>query len=184
MNNQKLIVVLGAAALLIGGFFVASSMYKGKQAEKLEEVVENSSTGDNAFVRPYSQRLGPKDAKVIVTEFLDPGCEACSAVYPHVKQILDQHPGKVQLVIRYIPLHKGADQAVKMLEAARLQGKYWEVLAEMESLKIDNILRQDMADAQTLGVRKTPTFFVNGKPLPSFGLQELQTLVASEVAAN
>ena len=55
---------------------------------------------------------------------------------------------------------------------------------DMQGMDIAHILQQDIADAQTLGVRKTPTFFVNGKPLPRFGLRELQELVASEVAAN
>ena len=32
-------------------------------------------------------------------------------------------------------------------------------------------------------LRGTPTFFVNGKPLPSFGPQQLYDLVAAEVKA-
>ena len=42
---------------------------------------------------------------------------------------------------------------------------------------------QDVADAATLGVRKTPQFFVNGKALQSFGLSQLKTLVETEVEA-
>ena len=38
------------------------------------------------------------------------------------------------------------------------------------------------AIGRTLGVRKTPQFFVNGKPLVSFGLPQLKKLVADEVA--
>jgi protein-disulfide isomerase len=45
-------------------------------------------------------------------------------------------------------------------------------------------LNQDAADIATLGVRKTPTFFVNGKPLREFGAQQLFDLVKSEVEAN
>jgi protein-disulfide isomerase len=36
---------------------------------------------------------------------------------------------------------------------------------------------QDLADAQALKVLKTPEYFVNGKPLPSFGLEQLRALV-------
>ena len=39
------------------------------------------------------------------------------------------------------------------------------------------MIAQDLADAQTLNVTKTPEFFVNGKPLPSFGYEQLKTLV-------
>lgn len=46
------------------------------------------------------------------------------------------------------------------------------------------VLNQDRADVETVGVRQTPTFFVNGKPLDPFGEAELQRLVAVEVAAS
>jgi protein-disulfide isomerase len=36
--------------------------------------------------------------------------------------------GQVRLLVRYAPLHRGSDTAVQILEAARLQGKYWEAL--------------------------------------------------------
>ena len=38
--------------------------------------------------------------------------------------------GQVRLVVRYAPLHPGSDRAVQILEAARLQGKYWEALEQ------------------------------------------------------
>lgn len=217
--RNKLVLVLASVGLLVGAFVVAAKVYDTRRAEKLESI-EKTSPVENAFVRSYAQRLGPRSAKVTLVEFLDPGCEACAAMAPHVKAILDAHPGEVQLVLRYVPLHRGSDTAVMMLEAARKQGKYWETLEllfdtqstwashhhpapeklwellpsvgldmarlelEMQGIDIAHILQQDIADANTLGVRKTPTFFVNGKPLPSFGLSQLQELVAAEVAAN
>ena len=45
------------------------------------------------------------------------------------------------------------------------------------------VLNQDRADVETLGIRQTPTFFVNDKPLDPFGESELRSLVAAEVAA-
>ena len=59
-------------------------------------------------------------------------------------------------------------------EAARTQVLAPDVVA---------ILNQDRADVETVGVRQTPTFFVNGKPLDPFGEAELRRLVAAEVAA-
>ena len=52
---------------------------------------------------------------------------------------------------------------------------------DMDDPKILEIIKQDLEDAKTLNVRKTPGFFVNGKPLPSFGFKQLQELVASEI---
>ncbi|MDH3230144.1 MAG: thioredoxin domain-containing protein [Alphaproteobacteria bacterium] len=47
---------------------------------------------------------------------------------------------------------------------------------------VTETLNQDMADAEAAGVDKTPTFFVNGRPLPSFGVDQLFALVDEEVA--
>ena len=52
----------------------------------------------------------------------------------------------------------------------------------MNDPKIIEIVRQDMADAETLGVHKTPSFFVNGKALQRFGYAPLKALVEGEVA--
>ena len=46
------------------------------------------------------------------------------------------------------------------------------------------VLNQDRADVATVGVRQTPTFFVNAKPLDPFGEAELRALVEAEIAAS
>jgi protein-disulfide isomerase len=45
----------------------------------------------------------------------------------------------------------------------------------------DTLLAQDVVDLKAIGVRATPTFFVNGKPLPSTDPEQLFELVKSEV---
>lgn len=47
----------------------------------------------------------------------------------------------------------------------------------------DEVLKQDMADIKTIKLNRTPTFFVNGKPLTTFGPDELAALVDAEVLA-
>ncbi len=47
--------------------------------------------------------------------------------------------------------------------------------------EVGRILEQDVADVQALGVKRTPTFFVNGQQLLSFGAQQLFDLVRAEV---
>lgn len=46
------------------------------------------------------------------------------------------------------------------------------------------LLEQDVADLKQVGVRATPTFFVNGKPLTQVDPQTLHDLVKSEVEAS
>ena len=45
------------------------------------------------------------------------------------------------------------------------------------------MIARDLADAKALNVTMTPEYFVNGKPLPQFGFNELKTLV-DEALAN
>ena len=47
---------------------------------------------------------------------------------------------------------------------------------------VDAVLEQDLADVRAIELQATPTFFVNGKPLPSFGPQQLYELVVAELA--
>lgn len=54
---------------------------------------------------------------------------------------------------------------------------------QMTAPQTMGVLNQDRADVEAMGVRQTPTFFVNAKPLDPFGEAELRRLVAAEVAA-
>ena len=53
--------------------------------------------------------------------------------------------------------------------------------ADMESFDVKVRMEQDKKDAITLKVSKTPGYFVNGRPLPSFGAQQLAALVREEL---
>lgn len=55
---------------------------------------------------------------------------------------------------------------------------------DMSDPAIGKRIQQDLADGKLLGANKTPTFLVNGKHLPSFGFEQLKTLVDAEVSAN
>jgi len=56
--------------------------------------------------------------------------------------------------------------------------------ADMDSPEVIGRMQKDMRDAAAAKVRATPEFFVNGRPLPSFGWEQLQSLVADEVRKN
>jgi protein-disulfide isomerase len=48
---------------------------------------------------------------------------------------------------------------------------------DVNSPEVAQVIAQDLADARTLNVTMTPEYFVNGKPLPNFGYDELKKLV-------
>ncbi len=202
---------------LVLAFIIGSNYYKDQQAEKYGFMAKENA---ELFVRDHSQTLGSDDAKVYLVEFMDPACETCAAFEPFIKKIMNANPGKIKLVLRYAPFHQGADNYVRMLEAAKKQGKYWEALdvmfksqatwashsnpqpekiwdflpqagldidqlkKDMEDPAITKIIQQDLADAKALNVQKTPGYFVNGKPLQSFGYKQLYQLIQAELQAK
>ena len=213
--KQKYLVIFSVILLVI--VIVAGAIYYQSQSSKA--AAEAYRRDRTTFVRDYSPSTGSPTAKVEIVEFFDPACDTCKAFHPKVKQLMDDHPGKIRLYERYAPFHKGSDSVVKILAAAHMQGKFWQTLEavfaaqsswaphhrpqpdlvwnyiggvglDMERLRqdinspvMDKIVRQDLDDAQKLNVTATPEFFVNGKPLPSWGWEQLQSLVESELSA-
>lgn len=55
---------------------------------------------------------------------------------------------------------------------------------DMTSPETARVIAQDLEDARTLKVTKTPEFFVNGKPLPSFGYEQLKRQVEAALAQS
>ncbi|MBI4985247.1 MAG: thioredoxin domain-containing protein [Rhodocyclales bacterium] len=70
--------------------------------------------------------------------------------------------------------------AWKYLAAANLDME--RMAFDLKSPDIPKVIEQDLADARTLNVSKTPEFFVNGQRLPKFGFDQLQMLVEQELA--
>lgn len=214
MNRRSIILSVGAlaAAGFGGAAWYATRSTSGADIERVPSDVAS------ALIRPYSPVLGPKDAPVTIVEFFDPACETCRAFHPIVKDLMAEHQGAVRVVIRYTPLHgQISELAIRILEAARMQGKFEPVLerilagqplwASHGGMKPQNLLmlaqeagldlaaaeeqlmapqttgviNQDRADLAIVGVKQTPTFFVNGRPMPSFGEQQLRDLVADEI---
>lgn len=57
------------------------------------------------------------------------------------------------------------------------------VRSDMHGEAVSRRVAQDAADARALNVTKTPEYFVNGRPLPSFGWDPLLGLVRAELRA-
>jgi len=53
---------------------------------------------------------------------------------------------------------------------------------DMYAPEVERVIAQDLADAKALNVTMTPEFFVNGRPLPDFGYDQLKKLVNDAVA--
>lgn len=124
MKNKKSLVLFAALAI-VGVFIGGTIAYNFSESERMGFLAQKNS---ELFVPDYAPTLGAEDPQVYLVEFLDPECESCRAFAPYVKSLLEEFEGKIQLVVRYAPFHKNSMFAVKILEAAREQGKYWETL--------------------------------------------------------
>jgi len=170
-----------------------------------------------ALASEHAPTVGDPGAKVHIVEFLDPACGTCALFYPMLKGWMAEVPGQIRLSVRHVPFHDGAEYAVKVLEASRNQGKYWETLeallrtqqqwvqnhvvqpekvlpaiasvgldvgrlqADMDSAEVRQRMDKDLQDSKVLKVVATPEYFVNGRPLPSFGQEQLANLVREEL---
>jgi len=147
-------------------------------------------------VDPDRDRIrGPEDSLVTVVEYGDFECPYCGRAEPVLRELLRDF-GDVRYVWRHLPLndvHPEAQLAAEAVEAAALQGAFWEMhdrllehqgamgLADLrghaEALGLDldrfasdledhaGVVRiaEDVDGADLSGVAGTPTFFVNGR---------------------
>jgi protein-disulfide isomerase len=211
---QRNILIAAAAGMLVLVLLTAA-LNLGKEEPQAAQSFDD--TVRSALASEGAPTLGESGAKVHIVEFLDPACETCALFFPMVKNWMKEVPGQIRLSVRHVAFHEGADAAVKVLEASREQGKYWETLeallgsqaqwtqhhkvlpekigsaiasvgldmqqlqADMNSMQVLQRVEQDKRDAITLKISKTPTYYVNGRPLPSFGAQQLADLVREEL---
>lgn len=88
--------------------------------------------------------------------------EVLEILYQYQPQWGDHHNPRPELIWTYLD---GLDLDIVALKN------------DMTNIDIEKIIQQDAADGASLGVRMTPSFFVNGEPLTSFGYQQLRELV-------
>ena len=139
---------------------------------------------------------GALDGHVSIVEFSDFQCSYCAKVESTIDKVLNEYKTEVKLVYKHFPLtlfHKDAFKASLAAEAARKQGKFWEMHDKMftnqKNLKEEDLLKyagelnldmeafkkalaspeakeiveRDMQTAKEFNILATPTFFINGK---------------------
>jgi protein-disulfide isomerase len=84
-------------------------------------------------VRPDDPARGPADAKLTVVLFSDFECPFCARVEPSLAQLEQAFPGQVRIVWKHqpLPMHARAIPAALAAEAAREQGKFWQMHAKI-----------------------------------------------------
>jgi len=138
---------------------------------------------------------GGKAPKVTIIEFSDFQCPYCGRVTKTLDQLIKDYGDNVELAFRHnpLPFHQNAMPAALAAEAAREQGKFWEMHDKlftnqqaldrpaldkyaqelgldmgkfkeaMDKEKGKDRIKRDMDDAAKFGARGTPTFFIDGR---------------------
>ena len=153
------------------------------------EVLDPACEACRAFAPVVEQLLFtyPEDVRVVVryADFHPASLQALRLL------VAAQAQGKVHELLSALferqeewAAHTGPDPARAWKIAGDVGIDVRKAQQDALAASVDNILQAEADDLVALKVDRTPTFFVNGKPLPSFGPQELVNLVASEVRAS
>lgn len=122
-GETKTLLGIGLATIIIlavGVFLV----------NKTSPIPNSDETVDaKLLIRSNSNKISAPNAKVTLVEFGDFQCPACASAHPIVKQILNDHKGKITFVFRNFPLtqHKNARIAAEAAEASGEQNNYWKM---------------------------------------------------------
>jgi protein-disulfide isomerase len=175
--------------------------------------VEAAARGAGAIpVRSDDPVRGNRKAPVTVIQFSEFQCPFCARALPSLKEL--ESNKSVRVVWKHLPLsfHANAMPAAIAAEAAREQGKFWEMHDRLfssqaalsdasylqyarelgldvkrfqeaiQSPRLRARIQEDLAAAASAGVTGTPTFVVNGEVVVGTG--GLEAAVQRRLAAS
>lgn len=130
-NSAIILIIIVTLCLIVGGIFLFSkgsspTTNGGKISDSV--LMPSTATVTSGIVNGAYLPTTPS-ATVSLVEFGDYECPACGVYNPLVKQILTDFAGKIRYAFRNYPLpqHKNAPISSYAVEAAGLQGKYWQM---------------------------------------------------------
>lgn len=142
------------------------------------EFFDPSCEACRAFYPPLKQILGlfPADFRLVLRyAAFHEGSDKAVAILEAARRQGKLEP-VLQALLQYQP--EWADHASPDLEMAWTMAGEAGLNVELGKRdaalpEVSRLLEKDMADAKTMEVRQTPTFYVNGEPLTDFGPQQL-----------
>ena len=123
-------IIFGAVIVLVLGGLIAYSRINSPSADVKDinsaSIVGASDANGNIADHVY----GNTESKVLLIEYGDFQCPSCGAAHPQIKELAEEYKDRIGFVFRNFPLtsiHPNARAASAAVEAAGLQGKYWEM---------------------------------------------------------
>ncbi len=184
--------------LFAGSILLAEEPQTETQPRPAQPKTTSASKKEEAIFVPYREgdpSEGPRYAKVTILDFSEFQCPYCKRVLPTLEEIQNNYGENVKIVWKHrpLPFHGNALPAAEAAEAAREQGKFWEMhdllfenqtsltpakfeeLATTLRLDIERFkasiaehrnkrrIDEDSNLAVSVGATGTPTFFINGR---------------------
>ena len=154
---------------------------------------------------------GNKNSKIRLIEFADYSCPHCAAAQKVMLNLLKKHRNKFNFTYLDFPVHSSSKIISQGAACAKNQGKFWEYhdlafaqqnklndkwpAATAKNLKMDikefdtcmnsqlskDIVNSYKNEGVRVGVRGTPTIFLNGKRLDSHSEKDLEKAILEAV---
>lgn len=120
--------VVGGVSLVIV-LLIATGVYFSTRTPPSDGASATPTADIATLIDEDSFAVKAENSKVSIVEFTDFQCPYCRSTHPVLRQLLQDHPKEVSLVIRHFPLpqHQFAKLAARSVEAARQQGKFLEM---------------------------------------------------------
>jgi protein-disulfide isomerase len=146
-NSLTPLIIIGLVLLVavVGGWWLYKSSTAPRPPRANTNTTNRTSTPDNsvdkyATAPPGAQppnMLGSQTATVTVEEFADFQCPTCAKMHPLSKEIIATYGPRIKFIFRNFPLaiaaHDKAYDAAVAAEAAREQGKFWDMQNQLFS---------------------------------------------------
>lgn len=209
--KTKLFAIVAVLISLIAGYFLATYSYKSSQEKETSSIDQTIFLREYAprmgSSNPKVYLVEFFDPECESCRAFHPHVKSILAEHQDVQLVLRYapfHPNSLTVV----KILEAARKQNRYFEALEVLYKYqpqwgdhhnprpdlvWTFLQEVD-VNIDQIkvdmndpvilanIEQDIKDLETLKIRGTPTFFVNGKPLATFGVEPLKSLIRAELA--
>ena len=182
-----------AAVVIILGIIttVANNM-----ANRPPEPPKPETIARDLFDTPDRPFIGPADAPVVAIQFTDYSCPSCARGSKLIQELVTKYSPRLKVVVRNLPMtnmHPNAMNLATAAEAAKLQGKFWEMHdkfydnqedassnirnyarslgldmkqfdKDRDSKQVLDAVEADMSLAARFGINSTPCYVVfNGK---------------------
>jgi protein-disulfide isomerase len=127
LSKRTWIIFVSVVVVLFGGLILLSNSSKIDVSKVNTNALQTANKQDGNIA---DHVYGVASSKVVLIEYGDFQCPYCGNEHPIIKQVTEQYKGEIAFVFRNFPLtslHPDALAAAGAVEAAGLQGQYWEM---------------------------------------------------------